>query len=141
MGFFSWLTCDTNKSIPSSYSNRKTFPVHMITEDGQVFTENNYSGYGDFGGKDFYELLAELNGLTNRNEGINLAFADNHSGDNNGKYKMPKLVENLSCLPSNKKNWKEFWDRLAYPESCPNQGYFYDDDDDDDDDDDYYYED
>ena len=35
----------------------------MITEDGQVFTEDNYEGYGEFGGKDFYVLAAELNGL------------------------------------------------------------------------------
>lgn len=63
MGFFSWITSDTNKSIPSHYSNRKTFKVHMITEDGRVFTEDNYEGYGEFGGKDFYALAAELNGL------------------------------------------------------------------------------
>jgi hypothetical protein len=34
----------------------------MITEDGQVFTENDYEGYGVFGGKDLYVLAAEMNG-------------------------------------------------------------------------------
>jgi hypothetical protein len=63
MGFFSWKTSDTKRSIPSSYSCRSTFTVHMITEDGQVFTENDYEGYGVFGGKDIYELIADLNGL------------------------------------------------------------------------------
>lgn len=63
MGFFSWKTSDTERSIPSSYSDRKTFTVHMITEDGQKFTEEEYEGYGVFGGKDIYELIAELNGL------------------------------------------------------------------------------
>ncbi|HWY35603.1 MAG TPA: hypothetical protein VNX68_13230 [Nitrosopumilaceae archaeon] len=35
----------------------------MITEDGQVFTEKEYEGYGTFGGKDIYDLIAEMNGL------------------------------------------------------------------------------
>lgn len=35
----------------------------MITEDGQIFTEEAYEGYGEFGGKDFYVLAAEMNGL------------------------------------------------------------------------------
>jgi hypothetical protein len=62
MGFFSWFTSDTEKSIANNYSTRSTFPVHMVTEDGMVFTENNYEGYGVFGGKDLYVLIAELNG-------------------------------------------------------------------------------
>jgi len=80
MGFFSWKTSDTNKSIPSEYSDRPTFTVHLITEDGQVFTENNYEGYGVFGDKDFYELIAELNNLTPtktedlRSLGLELSF-------------------------------------------------------------------
>lgn len=68
MGFFSWLTADTKRSICNSYSSRKPFTVHMITEDGQVFTEHEYEGYGEFGGKDFYVLSAELNGLVGKDE-------------------------------------------------------------------------
>jgi hypothetical protein len=62
MGFFSWFTSDTERSIANRWSARKTFPVHMITEDGQIFTENDYDGYGVFGGKDLYVLAAEMNG-------------------------------------------------------------------------------
>jgi len=52
----------------------------MITPDGRIFTEKNYDGYGEFGGKDFYELLAELNGLvSDRSAGIDLCFKDNSS--------------------------------------------------------------
>ena len=97
MGFFSWKTSDTNKSIPSSYSNRKTFTVHMITEDGKIWTEKEYEGYGVFGGKDIYELIAELNGKKTREEGINLVFENDTSGEfkiavKDG-VKCPKLVE------------------------------------------------
>lgn len=63
MGFFSWKTSDTNRSIANQYSGRKTFVVHMIAEDGRVFTEEEYEGYGVFGGTDIYELIAEMNGL------------------------------------------------------------------------------
>ena len=135
MGFFSWKTSDTDKSIANAYSDRPTFTVHMITEDGRIFTEKNYNGYGVFGGKDFYTLLAELNGLSDEDEdklrtkGITLAFANgNGSGDYNGEFKMPKLVEEL---PSKDVPWKRFWGNTAYPDSCEYQGYFYCDDEDD----------
>jgi len=82
MGFFSWKTCDTNMSIANSSSKRYTFDVYMITPDGRVFHETEYDGYGEFGGKDFYELLAELNGKeSDRIVGIDVAFNDNSSGD------------------------------------------------------------
>jgi len=74
MGFFSWKTQDTNKSIPSSYSERKTFPVTLSDDKGNTWHEPDYEGYGVFGGKDYYELLAEMNGRTTRIEGINIAL-------------------------------------------------------------------
>lgn len=186
MGFFSWLTSDTQRSIPSSYSLRSTFKVHMITEDGRVFTEDNYDGYGVFGGKDFYALAAELNGFKGEDEDKtrNLFFDkiwkrgvrnddkvltytqdfDNYeskikvegiddevtpnqlvrecgwvhwdvgmTGNTqdfvDAGFKMPKIVENLDTYIPNGDNpqWKQYWESLPYPESCPEQGYFYDD--------------
>ena len=134
MGFFSWTTSDTNRSIANSFSTRSTFKVHMITEDGRIFTEKNYQGYGDFGGKDFYELLAELNGKTTRIEGIDIAFEDNPNGDYNGKFKMPKLVEHLDTYvpPGDNEQWRRYFNSLPYPNTCEFQGFFYDEDEDDD---------
>lgn len=123
MGFFSWITSDTQRSIANRYSSKKTFIVHLITEDGRVFTETNYDGYGEFGGKDFYELVSEINGLpSDRNKGIDLVFKDNPTGEYNGNFKYPKLVEEL---PNNIKNWEHFWNSVPYPISCEAQGYFY----------------
>ena len=114
MGFFSWKTQDTNRSIPNSFSNRPTFPVTMIDNKGNKWTENEYEGYGVFGGKNFYELLAEMNGKgSNRSEGINLFF----DGD-------PFISPNLNENPNAK------WVNRP-PENCEFQGYFYNDDDDD----------
>lgn len=132
MGFFSWKTSDTKRSIPSNCSERDTFPVYMITECGQKYKEDNYEGYGVFGGKDIYVLIAELNGCPEdlsedekRSLGISLSFEHSGSGDfsiaaQHG-IKVPKLVE----VDSTK------WDYLPYPENCPEQGFFYDSDDDD----------
>lgn len=59
MGHFSFKTSDTKKAIKIGSG-----PVHLITEDGRVFTEEMYGGYGDFGGTDIYALIAEMNGYT-----------------------------------------------------------------------------
>ena len=173
MGFFSWFTSDTDKSIANKYSSRPTFTVHMITEDGQVFTENDYDGYGVFGGKDIYVLIAEMNGFKGKDDdetrdnafkhiwkrgiekdGKRYFYQDDfpnyehpieseggicpnklvseHGWTNFGDggefeewaklgFKVPKLVENLTP------NWKENWNKIPYPVSCPEQGFFYDD--------------
>jgi hypothetical protein len=130
MGFFSWKTMDTDKSISNESSVRGTFRVQMIDDKGNVWTEDTYEGYGVFGGKDYYELLAEMNGLKPnddcmspeqytdymRSEGIDLAFRGNGSGEHTFGVKYPNLVEMA-------KGWTyQHWG----PESCPDQGYFYD---------------
>ena len=122
MGFFSWMTQDTDKSIANNYSKRKPFPVTMTDDKGNRWTENNYEGYGDFGGKDYYSLLSEMNGGSgDRSEGISMAFADGHGNGKNPNVKHPNLSEDP--------NWE--W-RNEIPDSCPDQGYFYDDNDNDD---------
>ena len=131
MGFFSWNTMDTDKSIANEHSNRKTFRVQMIDNKGNVWTEDNYEGYGRFGGKDYYELLAEMNGFTSdktgdeytdeaRGEGITLAFSKgNGSGVGTEGVYYPNLVEQA-------KGWIY---EMGGPDSCDFQGYFYDEED------------
>jgi len=135
MGFFSWKTQDTDKSIANEHSNRKTFRVQMMDNKGNVWTEDNYDGYGRFGGKDFYELLAEMNGFVSqmeyeknsweytdvaRNYGIGLAFSKNNgSGVGTDGVFYPNLVEQAD-------GWTY---EMRGPDSCDFQGYFYDDED------------
>jgi len=111
MGFFSWQTQDTARSIANQFGNRQTFTVYMHNHLGESWTETNYEGYGIFGGKDYYELLAEMNSLKTRDEGIELAFADPA---------RPCLHPNLTSC----EKW-EYVNRA--PDNCPEQGYFYDD--------------
>ena len=85
----------------------------MHDNKGNVWHEITYEGYGIFGGKDFYQLLAEMNnveGLTgdvdkDRSLGINLSFSD-----------KPHISPNLT----RNKGWE--WIDEA-PESDPNQGW------------------
>ena len=109
MGFHSFITQDTDKSISNKYSDKGALPVYMTDNKGNQWHEDDYEGYGSFGDKDFYELLAEMNGMSTRDEGLNLYFSD-----------TPHLQPNLT----ERKNWE--WQDLAI-ENCPNQGYFYDD--------------
>jgi hypothetical protein len=136
MGFFSWKTCDNGESIANVYSGKPTYTVHMITPEGRVFTENEYDGYGEFGGKDFYELLAELNGLgSDRSAGISLCFKNNPNGDNTPGVIYPKLVEDLES------DVVAQYNNLPNPETCEAQGYFYGDDEEEDEDEDEWEDD
>lgn len=117
MGFFSWMTQDTGRSISNRYSNHGTFPVVMVDNNNNQWVEEDYQGYGIFGNKDYYELLAEMNGKTTRDDGIDLYFGDE-------PFISPNLIEQSSA-----ETWK--WVDEC-PEDCPDQGYFYYDDEDDD---------
>lgn len=126
MGFFSWKTQDTGRSIANAYSVENTFTVYMMDDKGNVWKESDYEGYGEFGGKDYYELLAEMNGVVKdkalrdytelmRSEGINLAFKDESSGENAEGIKYPNLVQ-----------FPQGWEyEESSPKSCEYQGYFY----------------
>lgn len=111
MGFFSWRTQDSHRSIPNMHqSGRGTFKVVMHDNKGNKWTEDNYDGYGVFGGKDYYELLAEMNGGTSREDGIRIAYSGEH-------FFSPNLTES-------DEDWKWIDEE---PENCEYQGYFYDD--------------
>jgi len=112
MGFFSWNTLDTKKSIANVHSPRRCFGVYMHDDRGNTFFEPAYDGYGVFGGKDYYELLAEMNGYTTRDEGIDIAFGHIKVAD----LKWPNLTQ--------AKNWE--WVNMEN-DRCPDQGFFYDD--------------
>ena len=113
MGMFSWLCQDSGRSISNSSSSRGTFTVYMSDDKGNKWREDDYEGYGVFGGKDYYELLAEMNGEVGREKGIELAYSGK-------EIKYPNLSEG------------DDWPYVDIgPENCPDQGYFYDDGEDD----------
>ena len=131
MGEFSWFTQNTNKQIGNMHSN--TIEVDMIDNIGNTYYEDNYEGYGVFGGKDFFELLAEMNGYNEDNKktyarynnalnfrelrsvGIDMYFDPNW---NKKKYISPALMErDRKELNISNHNFK------SKPKDDPNQGW------------------
>lgn len=107
MGMFSWFTQDTNHRIV----NGENFRVVMTDNKGRKYVEHCYEGYGVFGGKDYYELLAEMNGLgKNREAGIELAFEGAPNGNN------------PNCLHPSITESGEYMDGRP-PKADPDQGF------------------
>ena len=108
MGFFSWKTQDTNKSIANVHSHKPTFTVYMVDDNDNEWEEKEYDGYGVFGGKDYYELLAEMNGLKpDRLNGIELTLSKK-------PFISPCLYEKKGTKWINN-----------HPIECETQGFFY----------------
>jgi hypothetical protein len=121
-GQFSWFTQDTNQQIGSEDENTLPF-VYMHDDKGNKWLEKRYEGYGVFGGKDYYELLDQMNGGSgDRSEGIRLAFDD--AAVNAGKIKFPALTVSAT-LP-------RFHDFTEESPNDPNQSWYTPEDDDDD---------
>jgi len=146
-GQFSWITYDTDKQIGSESQN--TIDVYMYDDKGNQWYEKRYEGYGEFGGMDYYELLATMNGYSEddlikkykgkdmRDIGIDLAFKKLKTKAKGGKVLFPALVEDP------KFNWKRH-NFTQEAESDPNQSWYqepeYDDYEDDEDYENGWYE-
>ena len=116
-GQFSWLTGDTDQPIYSTEGHQQ--PVWMLDDKGNQWEESNYEGYGVFGGKDFYELLAEMNGLgLDRDAGMDLAYKDNRTGENTPGVKYPRFVSDPKIK----------YEEVFNPMQHDNQGWFMEDD-------------
>ena len=128
-GQFSWMTQDSNKQIGSEKQN--TIDVYMYDNEGNKWKETKYDGYGVFGGMDFYDLVATMNGYdADREKGIDLAFGKLKTKDKKRKTLFPALVEDPRY------NWKRH-NFTEQPENAPNQSWYQEEEDDGYDD---YYE-
>ena len=127
-GQFSWMTQDTGQQIGSQDENM--IPVYMFDDKGKYYYENNYDGYGEFGGKDYYDLVAEMNGYTAddaekfggtfgelRGIGIKLAFGELEP-KNGGPVLFPALV-----TKPDKFNYKSH-NFAVEAETDPNQSWY-----------------
>jgi hypothetical protein len=111
-GQFSWMTQDTGQQIGSQEGN--TIPVYMFDNTGKYWFEKEYEGYGVFGGKDYYELLDQMNGgIGDRSEGVRKAF----DPTSKGKLLFPALVVGASNF-----NYKTH-DFTQEAEHDPNQSW------------------
>ncbi len=113
MGQFSWFTMDTHHRIV----NGEKHTIYLVDDRGNKWKEDCYEGYGVFGGKDFYELLAEMNGgESDRTLGICLAFGEYDGGlhypyGDNPELKWPSITEDGTYIAN------------GIPEADPDQGF------------------
>ena len=133
-GQFSWMTHDSNMQIGSQKEN--TISVTMFDDKGNKWSEDKYDGYGEFGGKDYYELLAQMNGVedADRQDGIDIAFGKKKV---KGKVLFPALIEDPRRF-----NWK-LHDFTKEAEYDTNQSWYQEPEEDDDNGEDYddnYYD-
>ena len=108
MGFQSWLTADTGESISNRFSIKKTFPVYLHDDKGNVWCEKNYEGFGNFGGKNYWDLLAAMNGIVSKRKAVYLTDTKDK------KYKNPNLTKTKKWIYKNEQ-----------AKQCPDQGFFY----------------
>ena len=122
-GQFSWMAQDTGNQIGSEKQN--TINITMFDDKGNKWEEKKYDGYGEFGGKDYYELLAQMNGIENpnRQDGIDIAFDKKKV---KGKVLFPALVEDPKRF-----NFKKH-DFTQEAEHDPNQSWYQEEEYDDD---------
>ena len=120
MGFFSWKTQDTDRSISNKWSCRGAFPVYLVSSTGEKWFEDNYDGYGVFGGKDYYELLAEMNADVLQKHGL----AVDRGGGLSLEYDKEIFVEDTIVFPSLTESGEYMGGKP--PEGCNDQGFFYD---------------
>jgi len=125
MGQFSWIAQNTDEAILESDARKrygKVQVVVMVDNKNNRYVEKDYQGYGMFGGKDFYDLVAEMNNSANspdetkyvtatRGAGINIAFSGK-------KFLSPNLYIATSTEPIESFKWVD-----SEPESDPNQGW------------------
>lgn len=57
MGCFSWMFADINNRRPLRMGNKG----YVLCPDNTVIFEPNYDGYGEFDGRDVYELVVDWN--------------------------------------------------------------------------------
>jgi hypothetical protein len=122
MGIFSFITNDSERSVIVG----QKVNIYLIDNKGNVYTEEQYGGYGKFGGKDIFILFAEMNNFTlppskteKRKKGETeedyieqlRSYAIGKWYHFNDEYIYPNVVENCEFKWVNK-----------MPKDCPDQG-------------------
>jgi hypothetical protein len=128
MGFSSFLTNDTQRSISNVWSSRGALSVVMCDNKGNHWEDVAYDGYCNFSGVSYFVLLAYMNGAIDE---LILETGDNYPELSAARgigidlyYKQaegtlyPNLVESENFFTG----WQWVNER---PEDCRDQGYFY----------------
>lgn len=125
MGFFSFLTADTNESIAnvqSGHPNSKR-PVYMLQPNGQEpICCCQYQGYTVFGGVDAFAWLAKMN--IDTADSLDL-YEDSDELRGWGialRYHTPNKIKYPLKFSFDK---NAVYEDLPESKSCPHQGFFF----------------
>jgi hypothetical protein len=117
MGCFSWVAQNSDRSIiMQGYGTRK-FPsrtAYMWDNKGRRWRQPQYEGYGVFGEKDYFVLLAEMN------KEYDITVSDNIKREDGIKLEFE--TNNQYILYPNLTDCKEWTWRNQQPKRCYNQG-------------------
>lgn len=122
MGFFSWNTADTNKSIMNTNTGRATVCT-VLWSDGERWEDVTTDGYGRFGGKDIYQVMADKNGLEGRAAALDVVFQNGNmdfTGAAAKGYIVPKFVSDKTLK----------YEDVGFSPGARGQGFFYADEED-----------
>lgn len=86
MGFFSWECAVSKKDIMNRHTEQGATPCVMVRPDDSIIEEDEYDGYGVFGGVDAYAELVRINDVKGdidkgiedrylRDQGIEMSFS------------------------------------------------------------------
>jgi hypothetical protein len=139
MGQFSWLCCACDEQILSEgedwtcfkcetdFAGKESVAMLIPSQfNAEHLTEDDYEGYGVFGGIDAYSLLARMNGISDlpllseydsdRGEGIDLAF------DKFNKIKYHIKIIHSRCHKWRNQNLK-LYEYYTASQDDPDQGW------------------
>jgi hypothetical protein len=123
MGQFSWMSVDTDEQIYNDGTEAQEVTMVYKNPQGEILrvTENDYDGYGEFGGIDLYDAVCMMNNLpVDRSDGIDLYFSIEGQGmggtAKNEGFEWPQLF--LADAPRD-----EVIDFTIMPVDDPNQGW------------------
>lgn len=124
MGFFSWLTADTNESIANKHQPVKPVKkVYLLQPNGQpAIEESAYDGYGVFGGVDAYAWLAKANA-----KAMNLDLSQASTNDQLRGIGISIQFKRKSEIVYPLKfsfDPNAVYESLPESEGCPEQGFF-----------------
>lgn len=102
MGLFSWCTSDTRKSISCTYNSYAGAPttVYLLNPFGEPYKESDYEGYGEFGGHDVYDLVAEWNRKYLTIDNLRKPVREHWASDEHGREYYEKALKRYEqkCL-------------------------------------------
>jgi hypothetical protein len=116
MGTFSWIAQDTKRSCLIQAYTDKPCGYYLWDNRGNCWKEDDYAGDGVFQGKDYFVLLAEMNGWV-------------QAGWHESQVRDWAILHEASALyyPNISEGAAWTW-RNEMPLPCPHQGLLQDDD-------------